>query len=232
MKFAYKLNSTFWLNGFVRFLVVFVYAVWGVGTSGWVINRMMTRGALRIVTGATAGASEGTITGVVGYAMRPGPHTVDGFIKAGASSAFTGAASGGITASKSPWLKLKGETDTFKFGLYRGRYAREDLIRYRAGDSTSKYWTGRFWSTDRPISVTQVRDEKAIPIRWQGSDSVNVLDTGYEAKVPKGIAIYEGRVAVQMGADYDYYPGGSNQTFINYSDLTSLERIDSWPLKP
>ncbi|MDO5722685.1 MAG: hypothetical protein Q4P06_09145 [Actinomycetaceae bacterium] len=168
---------------------------------------------------------------MIDYGMRPGPHTVGGYIAAGTSGAVTGAASGGIVASKPPWLNLA-ETKTFKFGIYKGRYASEDLIRYRAGDSAAQYWTGRFWSTDVPISASQVRAEKAIPVRWRGSDQVNVLDTVYEANIPKGIVIYEGRVAAQVGADGDYYPGGTNQTFIDYADLDCLEKRGSWSLKP
>lgn len=49
---------------------------------------------------------------------------------------------------------------------YTSRYLSDDTILYRAGEAGTPW--GRWWSEDAPISIEQVRNDKAVLPEWPG----------------------------------------------------------------
>ncbi|QWL31893.1 RHS repeat-associated core domain-containing protein [Rathayibacter toxicus] len=175
-----------------------------------------------------SGVAEGAVNGAATYSLTPGPHTVEGFVGATAENAAIGGVTAGMTAKMPPWLSYKNMKNFSKW-VYRSGYTKEPQTLYRAGDIDG-YHTGDWWSTDAPWSVSQVRADKALPLVWKTDDAC-VVNSGFKAEFPSGVPAYTGKAAPQTGFDGDYYPGGTNQTFIpGGRDIGKV--VDSWPLAP
>ena len=104
--------------------------------------------------------------------------------------------------------------------FYGGRYnvevLQEDRIMYRAGNSQNPY--GRWFTSEPPASVANVRIDTAVKTHWidpktGAYEASSYIDNVYAIKVPKGTTIYTGPVGPQGGV----YVGGYNvmQTYID-----------------
>ena len=104
--------------------------------------------------------------------------------------------------------------------FYGGRYnmevLQEDRIMYRAGNAQNPY--GRWFTSEPPASVTNVRIDAAVKTHWidpktGAYEASSYIDNVYAIKVPKGTTIYTGSVGPQGGV----YVGGYNvmQTYID-----------------
>ena len=104
--------------------------------------------------------------------------------------------------------------------FYGGRYnmevLQEDRIMYRAGNAQNPY--GRWFTSEPPASVANVRIDTAVKTHWIDSktgayEASSYIDNVYAIKVPKGTTIYTGPVGPQGGV----YVGGYNvmQTYID-----------------
>ncbi|MDE7434349.1 MAG: LXG domain-containing protein [Lachnospiraceae bacterium] len=104
--------------------------------------------------------------------------------------------------------------------FYGGRYnmevLQEDRIMYRAGNSQNPY--GRWFTSEPPASVANVRIDTAVKPQWIDPitgelTGESVVDTVYAIKIPKGTTVYTGPVGSQGGA----YLGGYDimQTYID-----------------
>ncbi|PPI53926.1 hypothetical protein C5D35_08570 [Rathayibacter toxicus] len=196
----------------------------GAGT-GALFARMSSNVAGRVVGAVASGVSEGAAT----YSLTPGPHTVEGFVGATVENAAIGGVTAGMTAKMPPWLSYKNMKNFSKW-VYRSGYMKESQTLYRAGDINGDHM-GRWWSTDSPQSVSQVRADKALPLAWKEGASPCIVNSGFKAELRPGMPVYVGKVAPQTGFDGDYYPGGTNQTYIpNPWDFGKV--VDSWPLAP
>ncbi|MDT0211659.1 DUF6531 domain-containing protein [Curtobacterium sp. BRD11] len=184
----------------------------GAGTGAALATKMGTGLAARAATGAASGMVEGGGTGALNYATSPGPHTVNGFVQATATQATIGALSGGSTAYRPKWLS-RADASTFAGGLYRSTYVKEGTTMFRSGD-VNGFHSGNFWSTDMPKSVSQVREDKALPYRWASSGQDSIQNAGFAAEFTKKMPAYKGLTAPQTGADGDYWRGGTNQTYV------------------
>ncbi|QWL31885.1 hypothetical protein [Rathayibacter toxicus] len=118
----------------------------------------------------------------------------------------------------------------FSKWVYRSGYTKKPQVLYRAGDINGRH-TGQWWSTDAPQSVSQVRADKALPLVWKKDEWPCKVNSGFKAEFPSGVPAYTGKAAPQTGFDGDYYPGGTNQTFIPGADNLG-KLVDSWPLAP
>lgn len=118
--------------------------------------------------------------------------------------------------------------------FYGGRYnvevLQEDRIMYRAGNAENPY--GRWFTSEPPASVANVRIDTAVKIQWIDPktgvwESSSYIDYVYAIKVPKGTTVYTGPVGPQGGA----YMGGYNvmQTYIDAP--WSFEVIGKTPLR-
>ncbi|MGO5443539.1 hypothetical protein ACTQXY_08450 [Faecalimonas sp. LCP19S3_D12] len=118
--------------------------------------------------------------------------------------------------------------------FYGGRYnvevLQEDRIMYRAGNAENPY--GRWFRSEPPASVANVRIDTAVKILWIDPktgmwESSSYIDYVYAIKVPKGTTVYTGPVGPQGGA----YMGGYNvmQTYIDAP--WSFEVIGKTPLR-
>ena len=118
--------------------------------------------------------------------------------------------------------------------FYGGRYnvevLQEDRIMYRAGNAENPY--GRWFRSEPPASVANVRIDTAVKIQWIDPktgmwESSSYIDYVYAIKVPKGTTVYTGPVGPQGGA----YMGGYNvmQTYIDAP--WSFEVIGKTPLR-
>ena len=118
--------------------------------------------------------------------------------------------------------------------FYGGRYnvevLQEDRIMYRAGNAENPY--GRWFTSEPPASVANVRIDTAVKIQWIDPktgvwESSPYIDYVYAIKVPKGTTVYTGPVGPQGGA----YMGGYNvmQTYIDAP--WSFEVIGKTPLR-
>ncbi len=79
--------------------------------------------------------------------------------------------------------------------------------------------------------MSRVRADKALPLAWREKPSPCIVNSGFKAEIPSGVSAYTGKAAPQTGFDGDYYPGGTNQTFIPGSSKLA-KVVDSWPLAP
>ena len=104
--------------------------------------------------------------------------------------------------------------------FYGGRYnmevLQEDRIMYRAGNAQNPY--GRWYTSEPPASVANVRIDTAVKIHWidpktGAYEASSYIDNVYAIKVPKGTTIYTEPVGPQGGV----YVGGYNvmQTYID-----------------
>lgn len=132
-----------------------VSGAFGAGTGALVAAKYGGCLAARAAVGASSGAVEGGVSGVAGYAVGDGPHTVQGYVQSGLTGAGIGGITRGVTGYKPAWLN-RDTASTFRFGIYRSGYTHGETLLYRAGDSTSTSPWGRFWSSDRPVSIEQV----------------------------------------------------------------------------
>lgn len=118
--------------------------------------------------------------------------------------------------------------------FYGGRYnievLQEDRIMYRAGNAKNPY--GRWFTSEPPASVANVRIDTAVKTQWidpkTGAwEASSYIDYVYAIKVPKGTTVYTGPVGPQGGA----YMGGYNvmQTYIDAP--WSFEVIGKTPLR-
>lgn len=119
---------------------------------------------------------------------------------------------------------------TFKNGIYTSGYLKGDQTFYRAGDING-FHMGEFWSTDAPLGVTQVRQEKALPPVWPKTNDASLINTGFEGIIYSGTPTYPGIVAPQAGLGGEIYKGGTNQTFIPKA-WENGEVVNSWKLAP
>lgn len=83
----------------------------------------------------------------------------------------------------------------------------------RSGD-VNGFHSGNFWSTDMLRSVSQVREDKALPYRWASSGQDSIQNAGFAAEFTKKMPADKGLTAPQTGADGDYWRGGTNQTYV------------------
>ena len=90
--------------------------------------------------------------------------------------------------------------------FYGGRYnmevLQEDRIMYRAGNAQNPY--GRWFTSEPPASVTNVRIDAAVKTHWidpktGAYEASSYIDNVYAIKVPKGTTIYTGPVGPQGG---------------------------------
>lgn len=105
---------------------------------------------------------------------------------------------------------------SFYGGRYNVEVLQEDRIMYRAGNAENPY--GRWFTSEPPTSVANVRIDTAVKTHWVDSktgayESSSYIDSVYAIKVPKGTTVYTGPVGPQGGA----YVGGYNfmQTYID-----------------
>lgn len=204
-----------------------VSGAFGAGTGALVAAKYGGGLAARAAVGASSGAVEGGVSGVAGYAVGDEPHTVQGYVQSGLTGAGIGGITGGVTGYKPAWLN-RDTASTFRFGIYRSGYTHGETLLYRAGDSTSTSPWGRFWSSDRPVSIEQVRNDKAVLPVWPTGDA-SPIDSAYRASFTPGTTTYSGTVAPQTGNDGTIYPGGTNQTYIP-NPWDRGEIIESWQL--
>ena len=195
-----------------------------------------------VVHMAVENGVDGAISGAGGYLTGPGPHTPTGFMRATAISAGTGALPiGGRAVKSSPNLgdhqtrrlppTLEGmrgnPAANFTDGAYKSRYLSEDTILYRAGKAGTPW--GRWWSEDAPISVEQVRNDKAVLPEWPSGDK-SPIDSAFMARFPAGTAVHEGMTAPQTGLDGPIYPGGTPQ--VSIPDARNVgEILKEWKLE-
>lgn len=100
---------------------------------------------------------------------------------------------------------------------------------------------GSYWSRDAPVSVAQVRNEKAILPEWFNKETgtwgpTSRIDRAYEATWESGTTMYSGRVAPETGQDGTVYPGGTGQVYIpqdQWRGVTNPKGVitGSWSLK-
>lgn len=201
----------------------------GAGTGAALAAKMGTGLAARATTGAASGMVEGGATGAANYATSPGPHSVNGFVQATATQATIGALSGGSTAYRPKWLDAAA-AGTFKGHLYRATYVQEGTTMFRSGD-VNGFHAGEFWSTDLPYSISQVRSDKALPLRWADTGKDSIQNAGFAGEFSERMPAYKGLVAPQTGADGDFWRGGTNQTFVPQG-YNAVDIKGYWSLKP
>ena len=118
--------------------------------------------------------------------------------------------------------------------FYGGRYnmevLQEDIIMYRAGNSQNPY--GRWFTSEPPASVTNVRIDTAVKTHWINPktgawEASSYIDNVYAIKIPKGTTVYTGPVGPQGGT----YVGGHDimQTYIDSPWL--FEIVGKTPLQ-
>ena len=163
------------------------------------------------------------------YATAPGPHTVNGFLQATGSQAVVGAASSGLTAYRPKWLSSE-NASTFKWGLYRSTYVHEGTTMFRSGD-VNGFHSGEFWSSDLPRSIAQVREDKALPIRWANGGKESIQNAGFAGEFTQKMPAYKGLTAPQTGLNGDFYRGGTNQTFVPRA-YDAVDIKGYWSLTP
>jgi RHS repeat-associated protein len=205
----------------------------GAGTGAFLAGKMGTSLAARAATGAASGAAEGGVSSGAGYLLGPGPHTPEGFAATTLTGAATGGAAGGITAYKPKWLDAD-TASTFKFGIYRSGYTHGETTLYRAGGIGPRADFGGYWSHDAPLSVAQVRQDKAILPVWfkDGKPTgFSPLNNGYAAEFAPGTPVYSGTVAPQVDYKGNVYTGGTQQVHIPES-WTHGTIVDKWKLLP
>lgn len=203
--------------------------------AGKLVNNPMVRMALE-------NGVDGAINGAGGYLTGPGPHTPTGFFRATALGGGTGAIPIGRPASKvdlppaattklgdmPPTLEgMRGNpAANFTDGAYTSRFLSEDTILYRGGEAGTPW--GRWWSEDAPISVEQVRNDKAVLPEWpEGGKSP--IDSAFMARFPAGTAVYEGIAAPQTALNGTVYPGGTPQVYVPDA-RTAGEILKEWKL--
>ena len=209
------------------------------GGVGMMAGKLVNNPVVRM---AVENGVDGAISGAGGYLTGPGPHTPTGFIRATAISTGTGALPIGGRAGKvdvppSATTKLGDLPPTlegmrgnpaanFTDGAYKSRYLSEDTILYRGGEAGNPW--GRWWSEDAPISVEQVRNDKAVLPEWPGGGK-SPIDSAFMARFPAGTAVHEGMTAPQTGLDGTIYPGGTPQVYIPDA-RTAGEILKEWKL--
>ncbi|WIE62308.1 DUF6531 domain-containing protein [Curtobacterium sp. MCLR17_032] len=205
----------------------------GAGTGAVFAARAGSSIAARAAAAAGSGAIEGGAGNVAAYAAGPGPHTVAGYAQAGAEGVVVGGATAGITGAQPRWLNHE-VASTFKYGIYRSGYSHEEMVLSRAGDTGPRSEFGGFWSHDKPTSVAQAREDKAILPDWYDKRTGAItgsspLSSGYSARFDTGTPMYRGQVAPQTGLDGHVYRGGTEQVHIPQS-WNHGTIVDQWPL--
>lgn len=120
---------------------------------------------------------------------------------------------------------------TFASGKYNVVTLQDDVILYRAGDSTGNQ-LGQYFTQTPPTSVAQVRIDLAIKEQWIDSSTgiltgTSVIDSYYTVKIPRGTTIFVGPADYQGGV----YLGGAEQVFIEKPWLIDgVEVISNTPL--
>ena len=101
-------------------------------------------------------------------------------------------------------------------GRYNMEVLQEDRIMYRAGNSQNPY--GRWFTSEPPASVANVRIDTAVKTHWINPktgawEASSYIDNVYAIKIPKGTTVYTGPVGPQGGS----YVGGYDimQTYID-----------------
>jgi hypothetical protein len=107
---------------------------------------------------------------------------------------------------------------SFHGGQYNVVKLEEDLILYRAGDSTGRNGgkMGSYFSRTPPKTRAQVRTSSAVKTEWVDGagkvTGVSKLDQVVEVRIPKGTTIFEGPIASMGGKHHGI---GGNQIFID-----------------
>jgi len=107
---------------------------------------------------------------------------------------------------------------SFHGGQYNVVKLEEDLVLYRAGDSTGRNGgkMGSYFSRTPPKTRAQVRTSSAVKTEWTNSageiTGVSKLDQVVEVRIPKGTTIFEGPIASMGGKHHGI---GGNQIFID-----------------
>jgi len=207
----------------------FVGGVAGAGTGAYFAAKAAGAAAKRVGAVMAAGATEGGVSNGVSHALGPGEFTPQGLASSVGSGLVTGTVTSGVMIHQPKWLSFE-EMNTFQNWVYKPGYMSETEMLHRSGDING-FHMGDFWSTDAPTSISQVRDEKALPLRWASDGKKSTQNTGFSATFAEGVPYYRGKAAHQVGADGDYRPGGTNQTYIPDGYLKG-DLINSWPLAP
>lgn len=197
------------------------------GGAGAVVARQITqRGATRVAIGAASGLADGTISGATGYLLQPGPHTPAGLAQATLTNGVIGGATGGIMSSQPKWLTWEYMTN-FKWGVYKGSYLDTPDVFFRAGPADFPY--GSWYSKDAPLSISQVRNDKALVEYWVNGGEYRDVAIGYTWIHGNGQPAYSGIVAPQTDPVTGIrYPGGTGQIYLPEQQVHSGWREESW----
>ncbi|GAA2502246.1 WXG100 family type VII secretion target [Winogradskya humida] len=101
----------------------------------------------------------------------------------------------------------------FAGGRYDEVTLAEDRILYRGGDSTGNGF-GRWFTTEPPQSVAEVRIDTAVKPQWLNADGswngASPIDSVFAVRIPAGTKVYVGPVGSMGGV----HVGGGNQIYI------------------
>ncbi len=111
----------------------------------------------------------------------------------------------------------KNAAGSFNGGQYNVVKLDEDLILYRAGDSTGRNGgkMGSYFSRTPPKTRVQVRTSSAVKTEWTKNGKVtgvSKIDQVVEVRIPAGTTIFEGPIASMGGKHHGI---GGNQIFID-----------------
>lgn len=137
-----------------------------------------------------------------------------------------GGATGGIMSSQPKWLTWEYMTN-FKWGVYKGSYLDTPDVFFRAGPADSPY--GSWYSKDAPLSISQVRNDKALVEYWVNGGEYRDVAMGYTWIHGNGQPAYSGIVAPQNDPVTGIrYPGGTGQIYLPEQQVHSGWHEESW----
>ena len=152
-----------------------------------------------------------------------------GLIESTTTGGVTGGLTAGIVSTKPKWLGIE-DTKCFKYWTYRSEYLTTSQKLYRAGNDST--FLGKWWSNDRPTSISAVRQNKALPEHWKVGGDKTIYNIGYEAEIAKGQPAYYGKAAPQIDPVTGIkYSGGTEQIYLPEVRFHETDFVSSWKLK-